>query len=77
LPEIGTMALKRRRLETRASGTDSKVVSHNFESERQRFIGLKVLNVTQRVAVNGAARFTAHLELGWKRDAQYPRQREF
>ena len=37
----------------------------NFEPERQRFFGLKVLNVTQRVAVNGAARFTAHLELGW------------
>jgi hypothetical protein len=35
----------------------------NFEPERQRFFGLKVLNVTQRVAVNGAARFTAHLEL--------------
>jgi hypothetical protein len=25
---------------------------------------LKVLNITQRVTVNGAARFTAHLELG-------------
>jgi hypothetical protein len=33
-----------------------------FESERQRFLGLKVCHVTHRVAVDFAAGFAAHLE---------------
>ena len=33
-----------------------------FESERQRFLGLKVYHVTHRVAVDFAAGFAAHLE---------------
>ena len=37
-----------------------------FESERQRFLGLKVLNIAQRIAVNVAAGFAAHLEHGWE-----------
>jgi len=37
-----------------------------FESERENFVRLKVFNITYRVAVGGAARFTAQLEIGWE-----------
>lgn len=37
-----------------------------FESERQGLFGLKVIYIRHGVAVNGAARFAAHLECGWE-----------
>jgi hypothetical protein len=40
--------------------------SQSFEAERQGFLRLKILDVAHRVAVSGAARRTAHLELGRK-----------
>ena len=42
----------------------TKALYLTFESERQGLFGLKVLYIRHGVAVNGAARFTAHPERG-------------